>query len=239
MVSGQGVGFAVPVDLARQVMAQIRQHGRVIRGFLGTTAQSVSPQMMQAFGLSGQPRGALVTDVRDQSPASRSGLLKGDIILEVNGEPLEDNRNLSLKISMTAPGTTVKLKVFRDGKVIELTPTLAELEEAPVTASAPTNPRGSRFGITVNPLTPSVLRALGLPLNTEGVMVTDVQSGSVAEEAGVQTGDIIQEVNRKRITNMGEYEKAMQSVDTMVMFLINRKGDHAFVALEGPPETAR
>jgi serine protease Do len=240
MVSGQGVGFAVPINLAQQVMNQIRKNGRVIRGFLGATAQTMSSQMLQAFGLTGQPRGALVTDVMAHSPAARSGLLKGDIILEMNGEPLEDSRSLSLKVSMTPPGTNVRLRIFRDGRSMELTATLAELEEKAVAAdTARRDSHGPRFGVTVTALTPAILRTLGLPAGTQGVVVSDVQPGSVAEEAALQTGDVIQEVNRKAVANMAEYEKAMQSVDTMVMFLINRKGEHSYVALEGPAEPVR
>jgi serine protease Do len=196
--------------------------------------------MMEAFGLTGQPRGSLVTDVTPHSPAARSGLLKGDIILEMNGEPLEDSRTLSLKISMTPPGTTVRLKVFRDGKSIELNPTLIELEENPVAAdTAARDSHGPRFGLTVEALMPSILRALGLPVGTPGVVVANVEPGSIAEEAGLRLGDIIQEVNRKPVANMSEYAKAMHGVDTMVMFLINRNGEHVFVALEGPAEPAR
>jgi serine protease Do len=242
MVSGQGVGFAVPINLAQQVMNQIRKHGKVIRGFLGTTAQTMSPQMMHAFGLSGQPRGALVTDVMPDSPAARSGLLKGDIILEINGQPLEDSRSLSLKVSMTPPGTKVRLKIFRDGSPMELTATLAELEEkavASTSAAAGRDSHGPRFGITVTALTPTIMRTLGLPAGTQGVVVSEVQPGSVAEEAGLRMGDVIQEVNRNPVANMAEYQKAMNSVDTMVMLLVNRRGDHAYVALEGPAEPVR
>jgi len=98
---------------------------------------------------------------------------------------------------------------------------------------------GPRFGLTVNELTPSILRALGLSSATPGVVVADVQPGSIAEEAGLRIGDIIQKVNRKPVANMAEYVKAMRIVDTMVMFLINRKGEHTFIALEGPAEPAR
>ncbi len=235
-----GVGFAVPVNLAQQVMSQILKHGRVIRGYIGVSAQTLTPPMMPAFGLTGQPRGALVTDVVPNSPASRSGLLKGDIILEINGERLEDSRSLSLKVSMTPPGTSVRFKVFRDRHEMELTATLAELPEK--SAAAEPNQRettGPRFGLTVDPLTPAALRELGLPPNTEGVVISDIERNSVAEEAGLRPGDIIQEVNRNRVANMNDYRKAMQAVDTMVMFLINRKGDHTFVALEGRAEPAR
>ena len=98
---------------------------------------------------------------------------------------------------------------------------------------------GPRFGLTVTELTPAILRTLGLPVGTHGVVVSDVQRRSVAEEAGLRVGDVVQEVNRKAVSNMPEYRKVMQSVDTMVMFLINRKGEHAYIALEGPPEPVR
>jgi S1-C subfamily serine protease len=98
---------------------------------------------------------------------------------------------------------------------------------------------GPRFGLTVSELTPAILRMLGLPADTPGVVVSHVQAGSVAEEAGLRMGDVIQEVNRKAVANIVEYRKAMQSVDTMVMFRINRKGEHAYVALEGPAEPVK
>jgi serine protease Do len=242
IVSGgaQGVGFAVPINLAQQVMYQILKHGRVVRGWLGAQAQTPTPPVMQAFGLTGQPRGALVTDVIAGSPAARNGLLKGDIILEINGQPLEDSRSLSLKISMTPPGTLVRMKVFRDGRELELTATLTELQEKAVAAEPPRpDTTGPRFGLTVEPLTSRILRELGLPPDTQGVIISDVEPGSAAEEAGLRFGDIIQEVNRRRITSVKEFRNAMQDADTMVMLLVNRQGDHAFVALEGPREPAR
>jgi serine protease Do len=243
IVSGgaQGVGFAVPINLAQQVMHQILKHGRVVRGWLGAQAQTPTPAMMQAFGISGQARGALITDVIADSPAARSGLLEGDIILEINGQPLDDSRSLSLKISMTAPGTLVRMKIFRDGRERELTATLTELQEKAVGAAAPArrDATGPRFGLTVEPLTARILRELGLPPDTQGVIVSDVESGSVAEEAGLRRGDIIQEVNRTRVTSVREFHNAMQDADTMVMLLVNRRGDHAFVVLEGTREPAR
>jgi serine protease Do len=236
----EGLGFAVPINLAQQVMFQILKHGRVIRGWLGAQAQTLTPQMMQAFGLTGSPRGALVTDVLTGSPAARSGLVKGDIILDIDGKPLADSRSLSLRISMMAPGTTIRLKVFRDGQVRELTATLVELREKP----APVEPAGResfgpKFGLWAEPLTPGILRDLDLPLNTHGVIITDVTPGSVAEAAGIRFADIIQEVNRQRVTNMDEFLNAIQNADTMVMLLVNRFGDHAYVVLEGSREPAR
>jgi serine protease Do len=117
--------------------------------------------------------------------------------------------SFSLKVSMTSPGSTVPLKIFREGGSIELTPTLTELKEKPLeSGAARRDAHGPRFGLTVESLNPAILRALGLPANTKGVAVSDVALGSIAEEAGLQMGDIIQEVNRKAVANMAEYDHA-------------------------------
>jgi serine protease Do len=122
----QGVGFAVPVDLANQVMQQILQHGKVVRGWLGVVVQPVNPSIAKAFDLK-ESRGALIGDLTPDSPAARAGLQKGDIILELDGKPVVDSRDLSLKIGMMAPGSEVKLKVFRNGAERELTAKLGEM----------------------------------------------------------------------------------------------------------------
>jgi serine protease Do len=242
IVSGgaQGVGFAVPSNLAQQVMFQILKQGRVIRGWLGAQAQTPTPQMMRAFGLAGQSRGALITNVVPNGPAARSGLLMGDIILEINGQPVEDSRSFSLKISMTPPGTQVQMKVFRDGRELKLTSTLTELRERTV-AAEPVRRDSSRlgFGLAIEPLTPRILRELDLPPDTHGVMVSDVEPGSIAEQSGLRFTDIIQEVNRNRVTSVTEFWNAMWDGGNMVMLLVNRDGDHTFVVLEGPAEPAR
>jgi len=123
---------------------------------------------------------------------------------------------------------------------IGLSPSSIELGgEASAARTARPDTHGQRFGLTVSELTAIILRELGLPARTHGVIVSVVQPGSIAEEAGLRTGDVIQQVNQKAVANVAKYEEAMQGVDTMVMFLINRKGRHAYVALEGPAEPAR
>ena len=123
----QGVGFAVPVNMAKAVMDEILKHGKVLRGSIGVLIQPVTPELAKSFGLTGQPRGALVANVTPGSPAERAGIKRGDIILELNGAPINDSRDLSLKVSMMAPGTVVKLQVFHDGHEQAMSVTLAEL----------------------------------------------------------------------------------------------------------------
>jgi serine protease Do len=230
----QGVGFAIPVNMARQVMDQLVKHGKVVRGWLGVVVQPMTPTMMKVFGLSGDPRGALVSDVTPDSPAARSGLSKGDVILELNGESLTDSRTLSLKISMMSPGTLIQLKIFREGRERTFSATLGELPAKREAAKGATTEKGAiHLGLSVEPLTPEVLRELGLPRNTAGIIVADVEPGSNAEEAGLRRGDIIQEVNRRPVTNVDQFRNAVESAGNQpTLLLINRAGGHVYVVIE-------
>jgi serine protease Do len=230
----QGVGFAVPVNMAREVMDQVLKNRRVVRGWLGVVVQPVTPAMMKAFGLSGGIRGALVSDVMSESPAARAGLARGDIILDFNGESLTDSRTLSLKVSRMAPGTAVRLKVLREGRERELSVTLGELPAKRETIGQATGSTGEpERGLTVEPLTPDVLNELHLPPNTQGVLISDVEPGSVAAEAGLRRGDIIQEVDRRPVANVAQFEKAVLNArNQSMLLLINRGGDHLFLVLE-------
>ena len=193
-------------------MQEILQHGKVLRGSIGVLIQPMTPELAKSFGLTGQPRGALVANVTAGSPAERSGVKRGDVILELNGAPIGDSRDLSLKVSMMAPGTAVKLKVFRDGHEQEIPVTLAELPATPQAAggAAQGGSQGPQLGMSVDQLTPQTARQLGLPAQTTGVVVTEVQSASPAEEAGLRRGDVVQEVNRKSVTSTQQFRSAIQ-----------------------------
>ena len=230
----QGVGFAVPINMARAVMDEIVKHGKVTRGWLGVSIQSVSPEVAKAFGLTGQPRGALVTDVSPHSPADRSGINKGDIILELNGAPMGDSQELRLKISMMAPGAAVKLKLLRDRQERDIAVTLAEAPTKPESEVGPAAPviPGPHLGISLGQLTPQTARQLGLPPETTGVVVTDVTPGSPAEEGRLQRNDVIQEVNRKPIATVDQFQRAIQAAGNQpVLLLINRGGDHLYTVV--------
>jgi serine protease Do len=188
----------------------------------------------KSFGLS-QARGALVSDVTPASPAARAGITRGDIITEVNGEPVSDSRGLRLKISQAAPDTPVRLKLFRDGKEREVSIRLGEM---PAEAHRPGTPgqgenQGSALeGVTVDELTPQIARQLDLPAGSRGVVVTQVRPGPAAD-AGLRRGDVIQEVNRKPVTSVTEFERAIrQAGKQAVVLLVNRGGSTLYLALE-------
>jgi len=231
----QGVGFAIPINMARSVMDQILKHGRVIRGSLGVVVQPVTQSIARAFNLPGEPRGALVADVTPNSAAAKSGIQRGDILLELNGEPIAGSRELSLKISMMAPGATVKLKLFRSGQEREVSATLGELQAKGEGGAGQAGAAGAgpHIGISVDQLTPDIARQLGLPARTSGVVITSVQPGSAAEEAGLRRGDVIQEVNRKPVATPDQFLSAVrQAGGGSVLLLIERGGDHVYVMVE-------
>jgi S1-C subfamily serine protease len=221
--------------MAKAVMEQILKKGRVLRGSIGVLIQPMTLELVKSFGLTGQPRGALVANVTPGSPAERAGIKRGDVILDFNGALIGDSRDLSLKVSMMAPGTAVKLKVFRDGHEQEIPVTLAELPATNAQTSgdaAKGTASGPQLGISVDQLTPQTARQLGLPAQTTGVVVTDVQSASPSEEAGLRRGDVIQEVNRKPVTSTQQFRSAIQQAGSQpVLLLIDRGGDRMYVVV--------
>jgi len=230
----QGVGFAVPINMARYVMDQILKNGKVIRGWLGVTVQPVTPAMAKALGQPGVAAGALVSDVAPDSPAARSGVTRGDIIVELNGQPVMDSRALSLKVAELAPGTTVRLKVRREGQDKELSVKLGEL---PASAAANEPASGEtetpHLGISVETLTPQIAQQLKLPAGAKGVVIDDVVAGSAAEQAGLQRGDVIEEANRKPVTSVQDFRAALNSSGKQpVLLLVNRAGNHRYVVVE-------
>jgi serine protease Do len=230
----QGIGFAIPVNMARQVMDQILKHGKVIRGYLGAWIQPVTPQVAKLFGLS-EPRGALLGDVERGGPAAKSGLKRGDIILEMNGQPITDTDEFRLKIAMMKPGTAVKLKMFRNGTEREISVVLGELPELKqvVSSEEGNTPGAALQGLSVDDLTPQISRQLGLPADTFGVVVTGVQQGSPAQEADLSRGDVIQEVDRKPVHNVREFSSAVSQLGSQnVLLLVNHGGTTRYVMVE-------
>jgi len=227
----QGIGFAVPANLARAVMDQILKNGKVTRAYLGIVPQDVTPAMAKAFGEK-EPNGALVGDVSPDSPAQRSGLLKGDIILELNGKSVEDANQLRMSISLMSPDAGVTLKVFRSGVEREVSVKLAELpvEEARA-QSDPNGTKSSLSGVAVEDVDAQTARQLGLPANTAGVVVTNISPSSPAVDSGLRRGDVIQEVNRQPVTNTSDFERAMRNSKDQTLLLVNRQGSTMYVAV--------
>src|SRR5262245_5749837 len=207
----QGVGFAVPTSMARPVMEQILKQGKVIRGWLGVSVQTMTPELARSFG-SSTSHGALIGDVVPESPAARAGLRRGDIVLAVDGEPVADSRRLTLRISQAAPGTAVELKLLRDGREQNVRVTLGELPAEPERAGQ--TPEGQRGrggaleGVAVDNLTLDIARQLNLPPQTRGVVVVQVRPEITAATA-LRRGDVIEEVNRRSAATVADYEQAV------------------------------
>ena len=227
----QGVGFAVPVSVAPNVMDQIINSGKVTRAYLGVMAQEVTPSIAKAFH-EPEVRGALIGDVTPNSPAQKAGLEKGDIILDINGKPLNSSAELRMRVSLMAPGTKVSVKVFRGGAEKTLALTLAELPTETAKAEQPENRSEDALqGITVENATARTARQLGLPATAAGVVVTSVDPASKAADSGLRRGDVIQEVNHKAVRNTSDFESAMRDAKEATLLLVNRQGNTMYLAV--------
>jgi serine protease Do len=228
----QGVGFAIPIDMARNVMEQIVDHGKVVRGYLGVAIQTVDADMAKAFGLT-QGGGALVADVTPGSPAAKAGIERGDVILELNGKTVNEPDDLSLHIAQTAPGSTVHLKISRNGQTRDISVTLDELSETTAASASGEGGTAALQGVQVQNLTPSIARDLGISKNVPGVVITSVDPSSAAAAAGLQQGDVVQEVNRKPVHDVAEYDRALAEVHGQsILLLISRGQATRFVVVQ-------
>ncbi|HEV2447184.1 MAG TPA: DegQ family serine endoprotease [Candidatus Sulfopaludibacter sp.] len=227
----QGIGFAVPISVARNVMDQIIRNGKVTRAYLGVMAQEVTPAIARAFHEQ-DVRGALVGDVTPDSPASRAGLQKGDIIMDIDGRPVQDSSQLRMHISLMQPGTTVSVKVLRDGAERTFNVKLAEMPTQQAKAETPnSNPESNMQGISVEDVNTRTARQLGLPASTTGVVVTGIDPNSAAADSGLQRGDVIQEVNRQPVRNTADFDRAIRNSKDQALLLVNRQGNTLYIAV--------
>lgn len=228
----QGIGFAVPVNLARQVMDEIATNGHVTRAYLGVTIQEVTPALAKAIGLDG-PKGALVSDVSPNSPAQRAGLQSGDVILAANGKPVIESNQLRMDISMMATNQPLKLQIFRNGRTLDVNAQTAEMPGTPVERASSDNGNSgnSMKGVSVESLSPDVAQQAGVAPGTTGVVVTGVDPASAAASSGLREGDVIQEVNHSKVTNPDDFASAMQKSKGDSLLLVNRKGSKLYLAV--------
>jgi serine protease Do len=226
----QGIGFAIPSNLARQVMDQILKNGKVVRAYLGILPQDVTPSMAKAFGQK-EAKGIIVGDVTPDSPAQAVGVQRGDIILELNGKPISDSNQLRMSISMMTPGTSVDLKTLHNGNERHVAVKLAELPTE--TAKLNSQEEGGNKaldGVEVSNLNPEIAQQLGVPGNTKGVVVTGVDPDSKMAESGLKQGDVIQEVNRQSVKNVSEFQNALKKSGDDPLLLVNRGGRTLYIA---------
>ncbi len=228
----QGIGFAVPANLARQVMDQVLKNGHVTRAYLGIYPQDVTPAMAKAFGEK-QSEGIVVGDVTPNSPASAAGIKTGDIILQVNGKPVTDSNQLRMSISMMQPGTELKLETLRNGTERDATVKLAEMPAESAKADSNDDQEGGAKaleGVEVSNLNSHIARQLNIPSTIKGVVVTDIDPASKMADSGLQQGDVIQEVNHKPVTNVSDFQSAIGKAGTDPLLLVNRDGRTLFIA---------
>jgi serine protease Do len=229
----EGIGFAIPVNLARSVMDQILDHGKVTRGYLGVVVQPISPAMAKALGQGDTAKGALVGDVSPKGPAQASGIERGDIILELNGQPVGDANQLRNTIAMMQPGDTAKLKISRNGSIRDLSVKLGELPNSKEQADNEQEgaSKDALEGVNVENLDADTLQELGLPASTKGVVVTAIDPSSPKAESGLRKGDVIQQVNHQPVHNVADFEQAMHKAGNKeALLLVNRGGTTLFVA---------
>jgi serine protease Do len=224
-----GIGFAIPINLVKELLPQLRGKGKVTRGYLGVLIQKVTPEIAESLGMD-KGRGALVANVSKDGPAEKAGVKVGDVIIEFDGKEIKDSGDLPIIVARTPVDRKVRMKVLRDKKELQLTVSVGELKDEEVVASAPEK---GELGMTVQRLTPQIAESLGLE-KTEGVVVSAVDPGSAADEAGIRRGDVILEVDRKTIRTIDEYKKAVAGIrkGKGVLLLVRRGESTLFLALK-------
>jgi len=224
-----GIGFAIPINLAKELLPQLEEKGKVTRGWLGVLIQKVTPEIAESLGLA-EARGALVADVVEDGPAKDAGLKVGDVITEYDGHAIKDSTELPLLVARTPIGRSATLKVIRNKEPIEVKVTIGELKDEEVAAEG----KEEGFGLTVQPLTADIAESLGLPPESKGVVVSAVEPGSSADDAGLRRGDVILEVNREPVKDLTDYRKAMKGAQKgkSVLLLVRRGDNTIFLALK-------
>ena len=229
--SGQGIGFAIPSTLTKSIITQLREKGKVVRGWIGVTIQTVTPELAQSFGMK-EAKGALIGEVAKDGPAEKGGIKTGDIIVSFDGKSVKSSNDLPRLVAETPVGKSVDVTVIRDGKETHLTIKVEEMTEEKIKAqsSAPVQ----SFGMKVDNITPQWRQQFSIG-EKSGVVVVSVDQGSLADEAGIQAGDVIKEVNRQNVHTLAQYNAALSKSGKgkPALFLIKRGKQTFYVTLEG------
>jgi len=211
VASGQGIGFAIPIDMARTIVAQLKEKGEVTRGWLGIGIQDLTPELAEYYGIENR-RGVLVTQVFEGDPADKAGIKKNDIITAINGQPVATGRELSGIIANTAVGEKTRIDLLRSGKEMKLTAKVAKREDKELQASAEQK-ESDALGLQVAELSAERAQQFGLDKDETGVLVVDVENGSRAIKAGIHVGDVVKGINRQKVENLDDYQNLMNKVD--------------------------
>ena len=225
-----GVGFAIPVNLARAIADQLIASGEVTRGFLGIVIQQLTRDLAESFGID-PGQGIVVAQVSEDSPAAKAGIRQGDVILEYRGRPVSDVGDFRNQVSLTTPGSSQELIVLREGERQTLTVTIGTLSDSEVASSGSTQ-TADELGLTVQTLTQELAEQLDVK-EGEGVVVTEVRRGSIAAMAGIDPGTLILQVNRKDVNSAAEFDAAVKAAgdSKRVLLLVRKEGMQRYLAL--------
>lgn len=227
-----GIGFAIPVNMAKAVLEQLKSHGRVTRGWLGVRIQSVTQELTKVLGLK-KRHGALIAHVETNSPAHTAGIRTGDVIVRFDGHPVGHMNELPAIVAATPIGKKVPITIIRAGKSLVLHTVIAELEEKDTEVKT-NKSKTSFFGATIRALTPTLREQLHLDHAVHGVVITNIEQGSNAAISGLQVGDVISEINRQPLNNVADFRQAVHNVkpgETLLVLLL-RNGDPLYLAVQ-------
>jgi serine protease Do len=239
----EGIGFAIPSSIALDIVESLTKTGKVVRGWMGVAIQEITPALAKSFKLPEQRKGVLISDVNENGPSYAAGMKRGDVVVAFNGKEVQSVSQLRNLVARTTVGKEADIKILRDGKEQSLKIKVAERPSDEVLAkrepapSAPSEtikpPDNVLAALRVQTLDAAMMSQLNLPAKTTGVVVSSVESGSPAESAGLQRGDVIQEINHEVVKTLEDYQKASAKVkkDEMVVLLLSRQGNNLFVAV--------
>jgi serine protease Do len=232
-----GIGFAIPINMARHVMDDLVKTGNVSRGYLGAHIQSLDESLAHAFGVP-DTAGALVEDVPPGGPAEKAGLKNGDVIRKCNGQVVADSGQLIALVTESKPGTVANFDILRNGESLTVAVTLGERPSAlGVHASLGKPPaQGTLAGISVQPITPDLREQLGLPATTKGVAISNLDPASPAAEAGIRPGDLIESINRQPVNSVADFERMAVEAKGDTLLRINHQGNGIFIVVSPTPE---
>lgn len=230
IAQGQGIGFAIPIDIAKDILPNLRTKGKVVRGWLGVSVQGITEDIAKKLKLKTE-EGALVSDVFKGDPADKAGIKTGDVIIEIDGKHVKNTHELIKIVAGITVGEKIRIKVLRDGTQKTFTVSVTERPESKELAGEEPEEVGKYFGMTVQGITPEIAEHLGLP-NIAGVIITQVKDGGPADEAGVQTGDIIRRINNSEISSLEEYQSVMaESASEDTILVLIQRGKSKFFAV--------
>ena len=228
---GQGIGFAIPINLAKTIMIELIKKGKVVRPWVGIGLQDLTPELMKSFSVE-EKEGALISQVFEGSPAEKAGLKVGDIAIEIDGTKVKSSQDVVREVLKKQVGQKIEITIIREGKRIQVQVTTVEMPSEAAGQKTPSEMK-EWFGLRVTTVTPQMAKQLGLP-KAEGVVVDNIEAGSVGQDAGLRRGDVILEVNRQKVRDENDYRSLMEKTKPgqSVLFLISRGGSTLFVSLK-------